>query len=121
MILAIFVAVSVAISLISISRAPYKFKPETAIVAAGFTSGWDVLYVDDVRIKCVVIGIAFDLVGYLLMTLPYLFFWDYTDEKHREIMKALQERADAMQDASETAAPAVPTQARAEETPLPTG
>ncbi|MBQ1552455.1 MAG: hypothetical protein IIZ66_02815, partial [Clostridia bacterium] len=61
----------------------------------GFTSDWDVLYMDDVRIKCMVIGIAFDLVGYLLMTLPYLFFWDFTDEKHREVMRVLQERADA--------------------------
>ena len=64
--------------------------------AVGFTSDWDVLYVDDVRVKCMVIGIAFDLVGYLLMTLPYIFFWDFTDEKHREVMRVLQERADAL-------------------------
>lgn len=64
--------------------------------AVGFTSDWDVLYMDDVRVKCMVIGIAFDLVGYLLMTLPYIFFWDFTDEKHREVMRVLQERADAL-------------------------
>lgn len=63
-------------------------------VGIGFTSDWDVLYMDDVRIKCMIIGIAFDLFGYLLMTLPYIFFWDYTDEKHVEIMKVLQQRAD---------------------------
>ncbi len=63
-------------------------------VGVGFTSDWDVLYMDDVRIKCMVIGIAFDLVGYLLMILPYIFFWDFTDEKHLEVMKVLQERAD---------------------------
>ena len=66
--------------------------------AVGFTSDWDVLYMDDVRVKCMVIGIAFDLVGYLLMTLPYIFFWDFTDEKHREVMRVLQERADALSD-----------------------
>ena len=65
-------------------------------VGAGFTSDWDVLYMDDVRIKCMIIGIAFDLAGYVLMMLPYIFFWDYTDEKHVEIMKVLQERADRM-------------------------
>ena len=65
-------------------------------VSIGFTSDWDVLYMDDVRNKCMIVGIAFDLVGYLLMTLPYIFFWDYTDEKHREIMVELQQRADLL-------------------------
>lgn len=72
----------------------------------GFTSDWDVLFIDSVRIKCMIIGLAFDMVGYLLMSLPYLFFWDYTDEKHAEIMGVLQERADkaAAQEAAEEAA-----------------
>lgn len=67
-------------------------------VGFGFTSDWDVLYMDDVRFKCMLVGVAFDLAGYLLMTLPYLLFWDYTDEKHKQIMKELQERADALAD-----------------------
>lgn len=67
-------------------------------VGVGFTSDWDVLYMDDVRIKCMLIGIAFDLVGYVLMIIPYVFFWDYTDEKHVEIMKILQERADQLKE-----------------------
>ena len=71
----------------------------------GFTSDWDVLYMDDVRVKCMVIGIAFDLVGYLLMTIPYLFFWDFTDEKHREVMRVLQERADRFKEDAPDAAP----------------
>lgn len=29
------------------------------------------------------------------MCLPYLLFWDYTDKKHTEIMRVLQERAEA--------------------------
>lgn len=61
----------------------------------GFTSDWDVLFVDSIRTKCMIVGVAFDLVGHLLCCLPYLFFWDYTDEKHAEVMQALSERADA--------------------------
>ena len=41
-------------------------------------------------------------VGYVLMMVPYIFVWDYTDEKHVEIMKVLQERAEQ---AAETPAP----------------
>lgn len=62
----------------------------------GFTSDWDVLFIPDVRVKCMIIGLAFDMAGYLLMSLPYIFFWDYTDEKHAMIMKELQRRADAL-------------------------
>ncbi len=58
----------------------------------GFTSDWDVLFVDDIRTKCMIVGVAFDLVGHLLCCLPYLFFWDYTDEKHAEVIRVLQER-----------------------------
>ena len=61
----------------------------------GFTSDWDVLFVDSIRTKCMIVGVAFDLVGHLLCCLPYLFFWDYNDEKHAEVMHALSERADA--------------------------
>lgn len=58
----------------------------------GFTSDWDVLFVDDIRTKCMIVGVAFDLVGHLLCCLPYLFFWDYTDEKHAHVIETLQER-----------------------------
>lgn len=72
----------------------------------GFTSDWDVLFIDSVRVKCMLIGLAFDMLGYLLMCIPYLFFWDYSDEKHTEIMKVLQQRADdaAAQEAAQEAA-----------------
>ncbi len=62
----------------------------------GFTSDWDVLFISDVRVKCMLIGLAFDMAGYLLMSLPYIFFWDYTDEKHAKIMEELQQRAEAL-------------------------
>jgi Na+/melibiose symporter-like transporter len=86
-------------------------------VGVGFTSDWDVLYMDDVRIKCMVIGIAFDLAGYLLMVLPYIFFWDFTDEKHAEVMRVLQERAEraaADDQPEETADTEIPVPAGAE-------
>ena len=38
------------------------------------------------------IGVAFDLVGHILCALPYLFFWDYTDDKHEKVIKVLEKR-----------------------------
>ena len=35
---------------------------------------------------------SFDLVGHILCALPYLFFWDYTDEKHEKVIKVLEKR-----------------------------
>ncbi len=61
----------------------------------GFTSDWDVLFVDDIRNKCAIVATAFDLVGHILCCLPYLFFWDYSDEKHEKVIKTLEERAAA--------------------------
>lgn len=58
----------------------------------GFTSDYDVLFVDDIRSKCMIVSIAFDLAGHILCCLPYLFFWDYTDEKHAKVMDVLEER-----------------------------
>ena len=60
----------------------------------GFTSDWDVLYMADVRMQCMLIGLGFDLVGYILMTIPYLFLWDFTDEKHAHVMEVLKQRAE---------------------------
>jgi len=34
-------------------------------------------------------------VGYILMTIPYLLWWDYTDEKHAHVMEVLKQRAEA--------------------------
>ncbi|MBQ7961373.1 MAG: hypothetical protein IJ289_02135 [Clostridia bacterium] len=45
--------------------------------------------------QCMLIGLGFDLVGYVLMTLPYLFMWDFSDEKHAHIMEVLKQRAEA--------------------------
>ena len=61
----------------------------------GFTSDWDVLFNDDIRTKCIIVSVAFDLAGHILCCLPYIFFWDYTDEKHAMVIKTLEERAAA--------------------------
>ncbi len=57
----------------------------------GFNSNWDVLFIDSARIKIIVIPIIFDIVGYLLMTIPY-FFWDFNDEKHSKVIQVLRRR-----------------------------
>ena len=57
----------------------------------GFNSNWDVLFVDASRIRIIVIPIIIDVVGYLLMTIPYL-FWDYDDDKQSKVMQVLQRR-----------------------------
>ena len=58
----------------------------------GFTSDYDILFVDDIRSLCMMIGVGFDLVGHILCTLPYIFFWDYTDEKHEKVIEVLEKR-----------------------------
>ncbi|MFR5875340.1 MAG: MFS transporter [Eubacterium sp.] len=57
----------------------------------GFNSNWDVLFIDSARVKIIVIPIIFDIVGYILMTIPY-FFWDYDYEKHDKVMQVLRRR-----------------------------
>lgn len=57
----------------------------------GFNSNWDVLFIDSSRVKIIVVPIIFDIVGYLLMTIPYL-FWDYDDDKQNKVMEVLRRR-----------------------------
>lgn len=57
----------------------------------GFNSNWDVLFIDESRIKIIVIPLIFDIVGYLLMTIPFL-FWDYDDDKQNKVMEVLRRR-----------------------------
>ena len=58
----------------------------------GYSYDYDILFSDDIRNLCIVIGVSFDLVGHILCALPYLFFWDYTDEKHEKVIKVLERR-----------------------------
>lgn len=61
------------------------------LLTFGFNSNWDVLFIDESRIKIIVIPLIFDIVGYLLMTIPYL-FWDYDDDKQNKVMEVLRRR-----------------------------
>ena len=57
----------------------------------GFNSNWDVLFIDESRIKIIVVPIIIDIIGYILMTIPYL-FWDYDDKKQRKVIQVLKRR-----------------------------
>ena len=57
----------------------------------GFNSNWDILFLDASRMRIIVIPIIIDIIGYLLMTIPY-FFWDYTDEKQFKVIEVLRRR-----------------------------
>ena len=65
------------------------------LLAYGFNSNWDVLYVDASRFNIIVIPIVIDIVGYLLMTIPYI-FWDYDDDKQNKVMAVLRRREEVM-------------------------
>ena len=57
----------------------------------GFNSNFDVLFIDQVRVKIIAIPLMFDIAGYILMSIPY-FFWDYTDDKQNKVMEVLRRR-----------------------------
>lgn len=59
----------------------------------GFNSNWDVLFLDSTRTKIIVIPMIIDIIGYVLMTIPY-FFWDYNSEKQNKVMAVLKRRAE---------------------------
>lgn len=59
----------------------------------GFNSNWDVLFVDDSRRNIIVIPLIVDVIGFFLMTIPYL-FWDYDSKKQNMVMEVLKRRAE---------------------------
>lgn len=59
----------------------------------GFNSNWDVLFVDASRYKIIIIPMLFDIAGFLLMIIPYL-FWDYDDVKQDKVIQVLKRRAE---------------------------
>ncbi len=59
----------------------------------GFNSNWDILFVDDARRNIIVIPIIVDVIGFFLMTIPYL-FWDYDSKKQNMVMEVLKRRAE---------------------------
>ena len=69
----------------------------------GFNSNWDVLFIDESRIKIIVIPIIIDVIGYVLMTIPYL-FWDYDDSKQNKVIQVLKRREEVTAAAESAAA-----------------
>lgn len=61
------------------------------ILRSGFNSNWDVLFIDSQRFSILAVPVLFDLVGHVLMIIPYL-FWDYDNEKHNYVMEVLKQR-----------------------------
>ncbi len=66
----------------------------------GFNSNWDVLFIDDSRRNIIVIPLIVDVIGFLLMTIPYL-FWDYDSKKQNMVMEVLKRRAEVTEKKAE--------------------
>ena len=63
------------------------------LLSYGFNSNWDILFLDEARLKIVVVPLLIDVVGFFLMTIPYL-FWDYDANKQNKVMQVLKRRAE---------------------------
>lgn len=59
----------------------------------GFNSNWDVLFIDDARRNIIAVPLIVDVIGFVLMTIPY-FFWDYDSKKQNMVMEVLKRRAE---------------------------
>lgn len=66
----------------------------------GFNSNWDVLFVDSSRANIIIVPLVIDIVGFLLMTIPY-FFWDYDSKKQNMVMQVLKRRAEVTEKLAE--------------------
>lgn len=63
------------------------------LLGYGFNSNWDILFLDSSRANIIIIPLIFDVVGFTLMTIPYL-FWDYDSTKQNKVMEVLKRRAE---------------------------
>ncbi len=61
------------------------------MLRGGFNSNFDVLFIDESRKNIIVVPIIMDVIGYVLMSIPY-FFWDYDDDKQNKVMEVLRRR-----------------------------
>ncbi len=66
----------------------------------GFNSNWDVLFIDDARRNIIVVPLIVDVIGFVLMTIPY-FFWDYDSKKQNMVMEVLKRRAEVTEKKAE--------------------
>lgn len=61
------------------------------ILKNGFNTNWDVLFIDSTRFGILAVPLLFDLVGHILMIIPYL-FWDYNNPQHKYVIEVLKQR-----------------------------
>ena len=61
------------------------------VLKSGFNTNWDVLFIDSARFGIMAVPVAIDLIGHVLMIIPYL-FWDYNNEQHNYVMEVLKQR-----------------------------
>ena len=61
------------------------------ILRNGFNSNWDVLYIDSARFNILAVPLIFDLGGFVMMIVPYL-FWDFNNPQHEYVMEVLKQR-----------------------------
>ncbi len=76
------------------------------LLTYGFNSNWDVLFIDASRRNIIVIPIIVDVIGFFLMTIPYL-FWDYDSKKQNMVMEVLKRRAEVTEKKAKEAGEAV--------------
>ncbi|MBR0360591.1 MAG: hypothetical protein IIX21_05740, partial [Clostridia bacterium] len=50
-----------------------------------------VLYIDSARFNILAVPLLFDLVGFVMMIIPYL-FWDFNNPQHEYVMEVLKQR-----------------------------
>ena len=55
-----------------------------------------VLYIDSARFKIIAVPLIIDIIGFVLMAIPYI-FWDYDNEKQTKVIQVLQRRAEVTQ------------------------
>jgi len=63
------------------------------LLTYGFNSNWEVLFIDASRRNIIAIPLIVDIIGFVLMTIPY-FFWDYDSKKQNMVMEVLKRRAE---------------------------
>ena len=68
------------------------------LLASGFNGNWDVLFIDSSRFNIIIIPLIIEIVGYFLMTIPFI-FWDYDSSKQDKVMQVLQRRAEVTEKA----------------------
>jgi len=68
----------------------------------GFNSNWEILFVDATRRNIIAIPLIVDIIGFVLMTIPYL-FWDYDSNKQNMVMEVLKRRAEVTEKRAEEA------------------